>query len=99
MVTHAGADSDMSVVYFSLTINDKNKTIKAETSTTIGEIGKSQLTERYVIQNTVVFFSTDPMFSVKKNYCPDAPTLICWRKNFHKTSIKKPMALHINISS
>jgi len=46
MVTHAGSDSDMSVVYFSLTINDKNKTIKAETSKTIGEIGKPQLTER-----------------------------------------------------
>ena len=64
MVTHAGSDSDKSVVYFSLTINDKNKIIKAETSKTIGEIGKSQLTERYVIQNIVVFFSTDPMFSV-----------------------------------
>ena len=30
MATHANADSDMSIVYFSLTINDKKKTIKAE---------------------------------------------------------------------
>jgi len=30
MVTHAGADSNMSIAYFSLTINDKKKIIKAE---------------------------------------------------------------------
>ena len=32
MATHAGADSDMSIVYFSLTINDKKKIRKAEKS-------------------------------------------------------------------
>ena len=75
-MTHAGADSDMSIVYFSLTINDKNKIIKAETSKTIGEIGKSQLTEGHVIQNTVIF-PTDPNFR---------------EAIFHKTSIQKSMA-------
>ena len=30
MATHPGADSDMSIVYFSMTINDKKKIIKAE---------------------------------------------------------------------
>ena len=30
MATHAGADSDVSIVYISLTINDKKKIIKAE---------------------------------------------------------------------
>ena len=64
MGTCASADSGMSIVYFSLTINDKKKIIiiKAENSKTIGKIVKSQPTEGYVIQNIVVFFSTDPMF-------------------------------------
>jgi len=39
-MTHAGADSDMSIIYFSLTINYKNKIIKAEKRETIGEIVK-----------------------------------------------------------
>ena len=77
MVTHAGSDSDKSVVYFSLTINDKNKIIKAETSKTIGEIGKSQLTERYVIQNIVVFFFDRPNVFSELFYFPD-PSVMLW---------------------
>jgi len=42
MVTHDGPDSDISIVYFSLMINNKKKIIKAEKSKTIGEIVKSQ---------------------------------------------------------
>ena len=77
MVTHAGSDSDKSVVYFSLTINDKNKIIKAETSKTIGEIGKSQLTERYVIQNIAVFFFDRPNVFSELFYFPD-PSVMLW---------------------
>ena len=77
MVTHAGSDSDMSVVYFSLTINDKNKIIKAETSKTIGEIGKSQLTERYVIQNIVVCFFDRPNVFSELFYFHD-PSVMLW---------------------
>ena len=65
MATHASADSDMSIVYFSLTINNKKKIIKTKKSKTIGEIVKSQLTEGHAIQNIVVFFLTDLVFSVK----------------------------------
>jgi len=52
MVTHASADSDMSIAYFSQTINEKKEIIKAEK--TIREIVKSQLMEWYVIQNIVM---------------------------------------------
>ena len=76
-MTHAGSDSDKSVVYFSLTINDKNKIIKAETSKTIGEIGKSQLTECYVIQNIVVCFFDRPNVFSELFYFPD-PSVMLW---------------------
>jgi len=49
MVTYASADSNISIVYSSLKINDKKKIIKAEESKTIGGIVKSELTERYII--------------------------------------------------
>jgi len=49
MATHAGADSDMSIVYFSLTIHNRKKIIK-----TIAEMIKSQLKKGYVLVNMVV---------------------------------------------
>ena len=68
MVTHASADSDISIVYISTTINDKKKIIKAEKGKTIGEIVKSQLMEGHML----CFFPTNPMFS--KNYFYIFPT-------------------------
>jgi len=62
MVNHASADSDISIVYFSLMINDKKKIIKAIKSKTIGEIVKSQLTEEYVTQNIDVFFPRPTLY-------------------------------------
>ena len=55
MATHASDNSDMSIVYFSLTINVKKKIIKAEKSKTIGEIVKSQLTQGYMLYKTLLW--------------------------------------------
>ena len=93
MVTHAGADSDMPIVYFSLKINDKQKIIKAEKSKTIGEIAKSQLMEGYMLYKTLLcFFLTNPMFSVILFIFPIGSNFR--EANFCKTSIQKTMALY-----
>ena len=84
MATHASADSDMSIVYFSLTIN--NKIIKAPKKN-IGEIVKSQLTKVYVIQN---IFDQPCVFS--EFFLSSRPTLIFGSQIFHKTSVQKTTA-------
>jgi len=87
MVTHAGADSDMSIVYFSLTIKDKKKIIKSKKNQTVGEIVKSQLTKVYVIQN---IFDQPCVFS--EFFLSSRPTLIFGSQIFHKTSVQKTTA-------
>ena len=66
MATHAGADRDMSIVYFSLKINDKKKIIKAKKTKYWRACQIPTNGRIYVIQNIVFFFSLPtPMFSVK----------------------------------
>jgi len=44
----------MSIIYFSLTIHEQKKIRKSQKSKTNGEIMKSQLKEKHVIENIVV---------------------------------------------
>jgi len=44
----------VSIVYFSLTIHDQKKIVKAKKCKTIGGIVKSQRKEEYVIENIIV---------------------------------------------
>ena len=67
MVTHAAADSDMSIVFFSLMINDKKKIIRAGKGQTIGDIVESQLPEDICYTKPCCVFVCVHKTYIKKN--------------------------------
>ena len=75
MAIHVGADSDMSIVYFSLSINDKKKIIKAPQKNYWRDY-QIPTTRGYNImlyKTLVCFFYTNPMFIEFFLNFPDRP--------------------------
>ena len=79
MVTHASADSDMSIVYFSMTINDKNK----------GRERQNYWRDCQISTNGRICYTKYCRVVSDRPYVFSEFLL---RQNFGKTSIKKTMA-------